>query len=77
MRYFTPTLFFIAAAYVAWTNAQGGSRIIAFSFLGGLMPDDAQDPASLGMVTVAILMAIGGLTLGRAVAASRRAKEDA
>lgn len=77
MRYFTPTLFFGAAAYVGWSNAQGGDRVIAFSFLQGIMPESARDPASLGQATVAILLGIAAITLMRAVAAGRRARGEA
>ncbi len=75
MRFITPAIFFGAAGYVGWSNAQGGDRVIAFSFLQGLMPESAQDPASLGQATVAILLGIAGITLVRAVLAGRRAAE--
>jgi len=61
IRFFTPLVFFSAAAFVTWNNGQGGD-ILAFGFLGSIFPEIAGDPAALGRASVGLLIAVGVLT---------------
>ncbi|MBL8617968.1 MAG: hypothetical protein JNM72_20320 [Deltaproteobacteria bacterium] len=68
-----------AAAYVWSTNAaavaSGRGPVLAFPFLGALFPRLDGDPQAMGKASAALLVALGGITLLRAILRIRAARE--
>lgn len=63
LRYFSPALFFAAAIYAYWHNANDGSSIWMLPFMDVLWPETANNPVAQGEKTVIVLIALGGVLM--------------
>lgn len=66
MRFFTPVVLLLAAAYVLVHNQRSPDEVLALSFMGRVVPSIADDPRALGQASAGLLAAVGGLLLVRA-----------
>ena len=74
MRFFTPVVLLLAAAFVVIYNRRSPDEVLALSFMGRLFPSIASDPRALGDASAGLLALVGGVTLLRA--AMRRPPEE-
>ena len=76
MRYVTPLLFFLCAAWVHHANGQSTGSVLVFPFLESLVPSLKGDPAALGRATEGLLVALGGVLLLVALVRSWMSRSD-
>lgn len=77
MRFLSPVLMFVAAAFVYWTNQRQDGTVLAFPFISTLWPAAEGDPVKMGQGTVALFVGLGILSLVRALLRLRREREEA
>lgn len=77
MRFISPLFMLAAAAFVYWTNQQTEGTVLAFPFISYIWPAAEGDPVKMGQGTVALFLALGGLSLVRAILRTRRDRQEA
>lgn len=77
MRFISPLFMLAAAAFVYWTNQQSDGTVLAFPFISLIWPAAEGDPEKMGQGTVVLFLALGALSLVRAILRARRDRQEA